>query len=261
MKELCTGTLYRMRKTKGIKIAMGLTYIAAIFYFICGKMVADGSLPQEQAGSITGLGDAMIIWLFASLAIGLLIGSDFENKTIHGAIGYGRKKIVANYVIVSSLCVLLFVFPYTLGSAVLIGANADMAGAEGTVISIYMSNVLEYTKESTIWKLVLSYIAYAIVYIGQLSVCIPVAIKCKKSVVVTAFGFFFGMTTALVSTLAGKVDVLEKIYQFTPYYYGIEKLGINAETGDMCMGIVVSIVFTVLMGLLSWALLRKSDIK
>ena len=49
MKELCTGTLYRMRKTKGIKIAMGLTYIAAIFYFICGKMVADGSLPQEQA--------------------------------------------------------------------------------------------------------------------------------------------------------------------------------------------------------------------
>ena len=124
-----------------------------------------------------------------------------------------------------------------------------------------MSNVLEYTKECAIWKLVLSYVAYAIVYIGQLSVCIPVAIKCKKTVVVTAFGFFFGMITALVGTLAGKVEALEKIYQFTPYYYGIEKLGINAETGDMCMGILVSIVFTALMGILSLALFRKSDIK
>ena len=261
MKALFEATVYRMRKSTGVKIAIGLLFAAAILYYVLAAMIAAGKLDAASAGSVTGLGDSMMIWLFGSLVTGILVGSDFENKTIHGAIKFGRKKIIANYMLAFAVAVLIMVLPYTLGSIICVFSKVNMQGAEGTVISIFMSNILEYTKNVFIGKLLLSYIAYAITYIGQLSICIPVAIKLKKTVAVTAFGFFFGMITALLATLASKVKLLDHIYQLTPYHYGIAQLGINARISDMFMGIVVSLIFAGIMGLLSWCILKKANIK
>lgn len=261
MKQLLGATLYRMGKTTGVKVAMALTAVAAILYYVLAAMLAGGKFDASQAGSITGLGDAMILWLFASLIIGILVGSDFENKTIHAAVRFGRGKVIANYVLSFSVLMLLMVLPYTLGSAICIGADVDMTGAEGTVISIYMGNVFAYAEETSVLKLIFSYITYAVVYIGQLSVCIPVAIKVKKTVVVTAFGFFFGMITALIATLASKVELLHNIYQLTPYNYGIDKIGVDAEFSSMLMAIAVSLCFTAVMGFVSWLVFKKADIK
>lgn len=261
MKQLLKATIYRMRKSMGVKIAIGLIYVAAALYYVLAAMVANGKLEAAQAGSVTGLGDSMIIWLFGSLVIGLLVGADFENKTIHGTIKFGRKKIVGNYMLVSAVFVMIMVLPYTVGSVICIISDIGMQGAEGTVISIFMDNVLEYSKEIPVGKLILSYIAYTIVYVGQLSICVPVAIKLKKTVVVTAFGFFFGMITALLATLASKVKILDNVYRLTPYHYGIAQIGINANIGDMFIGIVVSLIFTGIMGIISWYVFKRADIK
>ena len=261
MKQLYQSTMYRVWKSTGIKVAMLITFFAATLYYVTANMVASGDIAVEQAGNITGLGDAMILWLFGSLVIGILVGSDFENKTIHGAIGYGRKKIVINYIMVFAVLMLILVLPYTIGSLALLISGTDMTGAEGTVISAYMGNVLNFENGDSIAKLMLSYVATAVVYIGQLSICIPVAIKMKKTVVVTAFGFFFGMMTAFISTLASKVEILDNIYRLTPYHYGMDKLGVRAETFDMCMGMTVSILFTVICGVIAWLAFRKADIK
>lgn len=261
MKSLFSATVYRMRKSTGVKIAIGLLFAAAILYYALAAMIADGKLDAASAGSVTGLGDSMMIWLFGSLVTGLLVGADFENKTIHGAIKFGRKKIIANYMLAFAALVMIMVLPYMLGSVICIAANVDMQGAEGAAVSIYMGNILEYAKNESIGKLVLSYAGYAIVYVGQLSICIPVAIKLKKTVAITAFGFFFGMITALIATLASKVEMLDNIYQLTPYHYGMAQLGVNAEVSDMLMGIAVSLIFAGIMGLLSWCILKKADIK
>ena len=154
----------------------------------------------------------------------------------------------------------VLVLPYTIGSLVCVLSGADFSGAEGTIISLYMGNVFAY-EEGMAGKLILSYLAGLFVYIGQLSICVPVAMKVKKPVVVTAFGFFFGMITALISTLASKVEMLDNIYQLTPYRYGITETGVVAETGDMWMAIVISLVFTALMGGVSYLVFRKADIK
>ncbi len=261
MKSLFEATVYRLRKSKGVKIAIGLLFVAATLYYVLAAMIAAGKLDAAQAGSVTGLGDSMLIWLFGSLIIGLLVGSDFENKTIHGAIKFGRKKIVANYILTFAVIVIIMVFPYMFGSLICILFKIKMQGAEGTMISIFMSNILEYTKHTSIGKLLLSYIGYTFVYAGQLSICIPIAIKFKKTTVITAFGFFFGMITALISTLASKVKLLDNIYQLTPYHYGILQLGINAKIGDMFIGIIVSLMFVGIMGVVSWCLFKKADIK
>ena len=261
MKQLIQSTMYRVRKSTGIKVAVVFTYLAAILYYVTANIVATGSIGKEQAGNITGLGDAMIIWLFGSLAIGILVGNDFENKTIHGAIGYGRKKMVMNYIVVFGILTLILVLPYTIGSLALLISGTDMTGAEGTVISAYMGNVLNFKEGDSIAKLILSYVASALVYIGQLSILIPVAMKVKKTVVVTAFGFIFGMLTAFISTIASKVEILDNIYQLTPYHYGISKLGVQAEASQMWMGIVVSIIFTTICGVIAWLTFKKAEIK
>ena len=260
MKNLCKATMYRMVKSTGMRVAVGLTAVAAVLYYSCAFMIAEGKIDISQAGSITGLGDAMMLWLFGALAVSLLIGSDFEHKTIHGAIRFGRRKMVLNYMLAYLVLVTVLVLPYTIGSLVCVCSGADFTGAEGTVISLYLGNVFAY-EEGMAGKLVLSYLAGLAVYIGQLSICVPVAVKVKKPVVVTAFGFFFGMIAALISTLASKVELLDNIYQLTPYRYGMAQTGVGAETGDMWMGIAVSLVFTALMGVVSWLVLKKADIK
>lgn len=260
MKYLFKATMYRMIKSTGMRVAAGLTAIAAVLYYVCAFMVAEGKIDTAQAGSITGLGDAMILWLFGALAVSLLIGSDFEHKTVHGAIRFGRGTMIVNYMLAFLVVVTVLVLPYTIGSLVCVLSGVDFHGAEGTIISLYMGNVFAY-EEGMAGKLVLSYLAGLAVYIGQLSICVPVAIKVKKPVVVTAFGFFFGMITALISTLASKVELLDNIYQLTPYRYGLAQTGVGAETGDMWMGIAVSLVFTALMGVVSYLVFRKADIK
>ena len=260
MKNLFKATMYRVVKSTGMRVAAGITTVAAVLYYVLSFMVAEGKLPAAQAGSVTGLGDAMILWLFGALAVSLLIGGDFEHKTVHGAIRFGRGRMVGNYMLAYVIVVTVLVLPFTIGSLVCILSGADFSGAEGTVISLSMGNVFAY-EAGMAGKLVLSYLAGLAVYIGQLSICVPVAMKVKKPVVVTAFGFFFGMITALISTLASEVEMLDNIYQLTPYRYGIAQTGVAAQTGDMWLAIAVSLVFTVLMGGISYLVFRKADIK
>lgn len=261
MKQLFKATSYRMYKSTAVRVAVLLTYVVAILYYVLANEIVTGGIDASQAGSVTALGDAMILWIFGSLLIGILVGSDFENKTIHGAIRYGREKIVGNYIIVFLAFIVLLVLPYTIGSIVLIARKSDMSMAKATIVSIYMSNVLVFKEGDSIMNLIVSYLSHAVVYMGQLSICIPVAIKVKKPMVTTVFGFFFGMLTALIATLVSEIKLLDNIYQMTPYAYGIRQIGIQATYVDMCKGIVVSIVFIAICGVIAWLLFRKAEIK
>ncbi|MBQ2745613.1 MAG: hypothetical protein IJF37_08410 [Lachnospiraceae bacterium] len=259
--ELFKATLYRMYKSTGVRIAVLLTYIAAICYYVLATMVANGKMGVDVAGSITGLGDAMIIWLFGSLIVGILVGGDFESKTIHGTIGHGRKNVVINYVMVYMVMMAVLLLPYLVGSVALIIAEVDMTGAESTAVSIFLDNVLKFGDGASIGKLVISYISYVIVVMGQLGILIIVAMKIRKAMAVTCVGFIFGMFTALIASLASKVEMLDNIYKLTPYNYGISRLGIEANISDMCVGIVVSLIFMAVCGGIGWIVFRKADIK
>lgn len=261
MKKLYKATMYRMMMSTGVRVSVGLTYVAAVLYYVLSWMVANGKINASYAESITGLGDCMIVWLFGALIVGILVGGDFESKTIHGSLHYGRGKIIVNYMCVFATIMVILLLPYTIGSVWLIVSGADMRLANETVISIYMGNVLECNTDVNVIKLIFSYFAYLLVYIGQIAICIPVAIKCKKTVVVTAFGFLFGMLTALLATLAQSAKIIGSIYQFTPYDYGIPKIGCMASGTDIISGMVVSVVFSAICALIAWLLFRKADVK
>lgn len=261
MLNLVKASLYRLLKSAGARIAVGVTAAAAAAYYVLAHMVSTGNLSSEQAGSVTGLGDAMVIWLFGSLMTGLIIGSDIESKTIHGAIQYGRIKILLHYGIVYILAVAVLLLPYTIGSLGCVAAGVSMNGAQPAAVSVYLDNIVHFTGGDSAGKLLLTYLSCAVVYMGQLSICIPAAVLFKKPAAVTAFGFFFGMITALLAALASKVEILDNLYKMTPYAYTLSKVNIHADYMTLLSGILASIVFAGLMLLLAGLLFRRADLK
>lgn len=261
MKNLLTATLYRVGKSTGKKIVFLITTVVAVLYYVCGNLVASGTIGEASAGSVTGLGDAMILWIFGPLFTAMVIGSDFENKTIHAALGYGRGKIIVNTVLVYAMGVLVLTLPYILGSAICLIGDVNMQGAEMTAVSACMDCAIRYNESYGVGKLLLVYLAFACVTISQISICVPVAMKVKKPVIVTAFGFFFGMITALLSSIAANTEVLQTIYKLTPYAYGLMEVNLDASVLDLLLAIFVSIIFTGIMGLISWLLFKKAEIK
>lgn len=136
-----------------------------------------------------------------------------------------------------------------------------MEGAQMTAVSACMDTAIRYNETYAVGKVILTYLAFACVTIGQISICVPVAVKVKKPVVVTAFGFFFGMITALIATLAAKVEALQTVYKLTPYAYGLAEVNLDAEVSDLLLAILISMIFTGMMGLVAWLLFRKAEIK
>ena len=261
MKNLLTATFYRVGKSTGIKMVFVITTVVATLYYVCGNMVANGTIGEVNAGSVTGLGDAMILWIFGPLFTAMVIGSDFENKTIHAALSYGRGKVIVNIVLVYAVGLLALTIPYILGSVICLIGGINMQGAEMTAVSACMDCAIRYNESFGVGKLLLVYLAFACVTIAQISICVPVAIKVKKPVIVTAFGFFFGMITALISTIAANVEALQTIYKLTPYAYGLTEVNLDASLSDLLTAIFVSIIFTSIMELVSWLLFRKAEIK
>lgn len=260
MKNLVKATCYRMIKSNGVRISYLLTALAAASYYVLVHQIAAGSLSAANAGSVTGLGDPMVLWLFGPLVTGLLICLDFENRTIHGAMCYGRGKILLHYMVVYTAAILLLTLPYLLGSLFCIIRDVNMTGAEGITLSVYMDNVFRAGTVSA-GKLAMSYLSWVFVYVGQISICIPIAIKTRKTIVVTAFGFFFGMLTALLAALAEKSAPLDAIYGITPYAYTFTEINAEASYAKLFCVIVVSVVYMGVMGAVAYLLFRKAEIK
>ena len=52
MKNLLTATFYRVGKSTGIKMVFVITTVVAVLYYVCGNMVANGTIGEVNAGSM-----------------------------------------------------------------------------------------------------------------------------------------------------------------------------------------------------------------
>lgn len=262
MLNLMLATFYRIKKSMAVKISFILISIAAILYFTCVKLISNGTLDSSIAGSISGLSDSLMLWLFAPLIAGVIVIEDFDSKIIHTAIGCGKGRISVVFSKMYTFLITTFILtiPYAIISFVLYIKEVNFIGAEATAISIYIYNLVQKFDVSTI-KVISVYFVTSIVYMSQLSICIPIAFKVRKTVVVTAIGFIFGMLNAFISAIVNKVDVLADLYKLTPYAYSVDKVNLNTTNSDLLMVLVISIIFIVIMTGITYLLFRKEEIK
>lgn len=262
MNNMIKATFYRIIKATSTKICMLIVILAAALYFLLAKGIASGWLGEENTGNITALGDAMIIWLVGSLMTGVIICQDFKSKSIHTAIASvgSRYKIIVSYAIVFVIVIVLLTLPYTMISMGCYFMEVDFVGAEKATISIYLGNLF-HSKEVSVIKVICLYIVNAFVYMGSLSICIPVAIKIKKPVVITAIGFMLGILVALLSSISNNVAILDFILKLTPYHYMFTTTNLDSSYGELGIAFAVSVLFVVEMTILSYLLFKKEDVK
>lgn len=263
MNNVLKATAYRLRKTGAVKICILISCVAAVLYFVLVHNIATGAMDISTAGSVSGLCDALIMWLTGSLAVGVIFCTDFQTKSIHCAIAnrHGRGGVIKAYMILYIAMILILILPYTLLSVGCLVAGVDFSGAEPAMTSIYLMNLLDTNADASFVKIILVYIASAVNYVGCISICIPIAIKVKKPVVITAIGFMIGMLTALICSLAEKAAVLKGIMRCLPYYYGANQVNLESGYGTILASLIVSTAFALLMGFLSYLFFRKEDIK
>lgn len=263
MNNVLKATAYRLRKTGAVKICILISCVAAVLYFVLVHNIATGAMDVSMAGSVSGLCDALIMWLTGSLAVGVIFCTDFQTKSIHCAIAnrHGRGGVIKAYMILYIAMILILILPYTLLSVGCLVAGVDFSGAEPAMTSIYLMNLLDTNADASFVKIILVYIASAVNYVACISICIPIAIKVKKPVVITAIGFMIGMLTALICSLAEKAAVLKGIMRCLPYYYGANQVNAQSGYGTILLSFIVSVIFMSVMAFLSYLLFRKEDIK
>ncbi|MNI75594.1 hypothetical protein D3C73_1317610 [compost metagenome] len=100
-----------------------------------------------------------------------------------------------------------------------------------------------------------------IVYLGQLSVCMPLAFFIRKPVFVVASTYGLSILTAQLIRLGEHFPVLGHVLSVTPYGGDYMMITLHTAAGDMVKAIIVSLIYTAVMLAVTYAVFRKSELK
>ena len=100
----------------------------------------------------------------------------------------------------------------------------------------------------------------AVLTTAKLSVCLPLAFVLRRPLVVMAIGFVWGFLADLIGSTAADVEGLAALVRLTPFASD-HVPGLDSTGGDLVGTLAVSLVFIALMGLVSWLLFRRADVK
>lgn len=265
MYNLILADLYKLRKSMIIKLLFASTTISAVLMVVMAYMITQDKVEPSMTGIGFMFSDINMISILGAAIAGILICGDFDNKTIHDAIASGCSRgaviITKSIIFCSALAIILI--PYMLITLISLGTGLEFnMGSEalgflylltseaGTVISI-----------SEVWRLLLIILTLTILYIAQLSVCLPLALTLKKPVLVLAIYYGFSILSGQLMRIKGTFPVFDRIFAFTPY--GSNHIFITLDTGigDIFTTIIVSLLYLLIMIVISYCIFRKMEIK
>lgn len=264
MLNLIQADLFKLRKSKAIKIIFGIVVINAIIMTAIAYNVSKGSM-KDASGIGFLFSDINTISILGAVLAGIFICGDFDTKAIHDAISTGasRSKVIAAKTIVFSCIIALMLLPYAIAVVIALstGEKFSMGNVGLGFLNLLVVEAGKTFSAADIWKLILIMLTLFIVYIGQLSICVPLAFGLKKPVFVVAIFFGFQILSAQLITLCKSSKIVDNILSWSPFYGDYNLLTIGSGMGDMVKAILVSIMFVFIMGGLTYITFRKTEIK
>lgn len=234
--------------------------VAAALYTWLQHSLAMGDLSSNAANGVQGLSDIVLVSLLGPLLYGVVVSQPFETKSVHNALlASGRGAFVASKTVTAAALVTSLSLPY--GLAVLVGraTGAEFAPAIPTTFSLLLAEGGELTAGEVGSVLALT-VTGALLAAAKLAVCLPLAFWLKRPLVVMAAGFVWSFVADLLASRAAEIDGLDTLVGLTPF--ALEHLPTAESTGGELLGaLAVSAVFIALMGLVSWLLFRRADVK
>jgi hypothetical protein len=265
MINLIRADLYCISKMISVKICLILCCISAIIISFVLHGISAGDFDTAVGTSVSLMTDVMLVSLLGGVLIGGFILGDFETKNIHCEIisGRGRMAIILSKLFSSAALILIITLPYGIVSVIGFTSDIEFGPLVGIPSSFFeiLSNTsgVEVTGASIIKSIILC-LLIMYVYIGRLSVCIPIAFKCKKSIPVIITGFITAFLFDIISALAVNIDILSDILSCLPYSLTYD-LTMGAPASMLIKAFVCNTIFIAIMFGISHQIFRKDEIK
>ena len=265
MINLIHADLYKLGKSKALKISFLLLCAAAGTLVYISHGIAVGSIKAEVSGDASGLTDIVLMGLFSSLMTGIFVCGDFESKLIHDevACGNGRKAVVISKTFVYIMVVMLLYLPYAIAGVAGFCSGAEFAPpfVPSMMLVLIANNAGIAVTASSVVKAIVMMLLTGLVFAARMSFCLPIAFKLRKPVVVMAIGMAADWTLDMIIRAAGDIPVIGTIISYTPYSKIRYELTLASGTGELVEMAVISIVFIALMSAITYTLFRNAEIK
>jgi len=251
---------YVLRHTPTAALSVLVAAVAAALYTWLQHRLALGELGAASANAVQGLSDILLISLLGPLLYGVILSQPFNTRSVHSALlASGRVAFVASHTVTAASAVVALSLPY--GIAVLVGrgTGAEFAPAIPTAFSSALADGGDLTGQEIAGIVALTFTA-GIVTAAKLAVCLPLAIWLRRPLVVMAAGFVWSFVADLLASSTDGVSGLEAMVQLTPFAAD-HAPGPDSTGGEMLLAVGVSLLFLALMGLLSWLIFRRADVK
>ncbi|MFC0525863.1 ABC transporter permease [Pontibacillus salicampi] len=266
MINLIKSDLYKLKKTKSIKVLFIIMWIAAIAVTVVSNLLAKGTIGPEVSGPMSGLSDVMTVAIVGPFLAAIYLCGDFDNKTINDAIsscGVGRGYVIVSKAIVYYLLVMLMLIPYMVVTLIAFSTGAEFA--EPFAASVFLSilgNQSELELTSLVFgKMFLIMLVMIIAYASQMTVCVFLSFLFRKSSIVIFVGFGLILVLQIFGTLGIKYNSVERFLSFTPFSIGNSFLTMDVGTNVILKGIGISLLFCVWILSMTNGVFRKSEVK
>lgn len=252
--------LYVLRHSGTAAVCLLACVVAAALYTWLQHSLALGDLGAEAASGVQVLSDVLLISLLGPLLYGVMVAQPFETKSVHNALlASGRGAFVASKTVIAAGLVTALSLPYGLAVLVGLATGAEFAPAVPTAFSLLLAEGGELNAGG-VWSVLAITVTSGLLTAAKLAVCLPLAIWWKRPLVVMAVGFVWSFVADLLGAEAADVEGLDALVKLTPF--ALEHLPTaNSSGGELLGTLAVSVVFIALMGMASWLIFRRADVK
>jgi ABC-2 type transport system permease protein len=257
--------LYKLRKTTALTVVLIITMICSVAVAIFAYLIPRGSIAEDYRNIGFFFSDANVISILGAVLASVIICGDFENKTIAGAIssGVSRGSVIVSKAVAFFTGLSLIILPYIVvtGISLFSGSHFSLGDVAVGFTNVFSTSSGGNIGTAVFFKFLAVSVSLLIVYAGQLSLCVLLALIVRKPVLIVTVFYVLTVFLAAMTGIIRKSPVISKIYSFTPYGGNHSFLTLDSSAGDMLKAVLVSLAFIVLMLGITYAIFRKVEIK
>lgn len=265
MYNLIWADLFKLRRSLAIKILLGITTIGAVVMTVMAYLIPQGKVDASMTGIGFLFSDIHMMSILGAVLAGVFICGDFDNKTIHDAIASGssRSTVIISKTLVFGCALVVLLLPYAIATGIGLGTGSefDMGSMAVGFLHLLTSKVSTAFSAAVIGKLLVVMLTLLIVFVAQLSLCVPLALALKNPVLVVAIYYGFSLLCAQLVRLREAYPTFDRIFSYTPFGGNHSFVTLNTGAGDIIKAISVSLIFIIVMLAVTHFAFRKTEIK
>ncbi|WP_150267246.1 ABC transporter permease [Paenibacillus tepidiphilus] len=263
MFNLIRADVFKLRKSAALKWILLVACLSTAVMATLAYLIPQGQLDDRLSGVGFLFSDINIISILGAITASILICGDYDNKTLHHAVAAGasRRAIIGGKMAVYSCAILLTLLPYAVIVSTLLAFGGEFGMGSASIGFLHLLTSGNELTGAGLGKLLAVSLTLALVYIAQLSICLPLALLLKRPVFVVALYNAFNAMTGQLLAFSSADSGFGRIFARTPY--GGKYIFSTLETapGDLLEGIAVSLIYTAAMAGVAWLIFRKAEIK